>query len=107
MSEAVVTSEHVEALRTWLGDDGAEHLRRLRDKYGDGFCHAVIVGEDLLVIYPERTARVMMDMGIPHPVHFREGMSIRNFLRRSGLCTGWTHGDLEALWDQVTKEAIS
>jgi hypothetical protein len=43
---------------------------------------------------------------IPHPVHFREGMQIRNWLRESGLCEDWSDHDLDNNWDRVVNKII-
>lgn len=44
--------------------------------------------------------------GMPHPVHFREGMQIRNFMRQSGYCTGWNDCDYDLYWERVVLLAI-
>ena len=43
---------------------------------------------------------------IPHPIHFREGMQIRNALRGSGLCEGWDDHDLDDNWAEIVERAI-
>jgi len=48
-----------------------------------------------------------MDAGrIPHPVHFREGMQIRNFMRASGYCQGWTSEDFDEMWVKAVEETL-
>lgn len=44
--------------------------------------------------------------GIPHPVHFREGMTIRNMLRDSGLFPKWDSHDFDNNWGAVVKAAL-
>lgn len=48
-----------------------------------------------------------MEGGIPHPVHFREGMQVRNFMRQSGLCMDWTDYDYDNMWGPVVIAAIT
>lgn len=52
----------LERLRTWLGDDGRKFFIGVYEKYGT-----------LNAAWSDGT--------IPHAVHFREGMTVRNFLR--------------------------
>jgi len=35
---------------------------------------------------------------IPHPVHLREGMDVRNFIRGLGLLNNWTDKDFDKGW---------
>jgi hypothetical protein len=60
-------------------------------------------GEDI----PSRSGRpVRGPRLIPHPVHFREGMQIRNWLRESGLCKDWSDHDLDNNWHRVVNKII-
>jgi len=43
---------------------------------------------------------------IPHPVHFRDGMHVRNMMRESGLCDDWTAHEFDDYWEEVVIEAI-
>jgi len=45
--------------------------------------------------------------GIPHPVHFREGMQIRNYLRTLDDCQGWSDHDFDDTWTEVVEQVIS
>lgn len=45
--------------------------------------------------------------GIPvHPVHWREGMQVRNYLRQRPECKSWTHEEFENGWTFVIEESI-
>ncbi len=44
--------------------------------------------------------------GIPHSVHFREGMRVRNFLRTI-FGDMWTDHDYDNRWAELVDEAIS
>ncbi|HET6255842.1 MAG TPA: hypothetical protein VFE32_17325 [Puia sp.] len=41
-----------------------------------------------------------------HPIHLREGMQIRNFLRGLPECKTWTHEDFERGWIDVIELLI-
>lgn len=41
-----------------------------------------------------------------HPIHLREGMRIRNFLRGLPECDKWTHEDFEHKWIDVIELLI-
>ena len=42
----------------------------------------------------------------PHPIHFREGMQIRNFLREQDECKDWDQHDLDNKWSYVIEMVI-
>lgn len=45
--------------------------------------------------------------GIPaHPIHFREGMRIRNFMRLQEECEGWNSIDFDCAWVFVVEQCI-
>lgn len=77
----------VSRVRKWLGPAGVEHFRDIKKKHG-------------------KINAVWMDGIIPHPVHFREGMQVRNFMRGTGLCDGWTAHDYDNFWIPVVERAI-
>jgi hypothetical protein len=41
-----------------------------------------------------------------HPVHFREGTQIRNFLRDQPECSDWTQDDLDDKWAALVEKAV-
>lgn len=41
-----------------------------------------------------------------HPVHFREGMQIRNWLREQPECSDWSQHDLDDTWAAVVEKAV-
>jgi len=43
---------------------------------------------------------------LPHPVHFREGMQLRNFLRIQDECKDWSQEELDANWQRVIKRVV-
>lgn len=71
------------------------------------------LGEDGIVFFAKNLLEhndispVLMDGDIPHPVHFREGMTVRNFLRKQPACDGWDSNRLDDEWIEIVKEAIA
>lgn len=78
-------------LRTKMGVPFANRLRHIRDTFGEG--------KKLNVVF---TA----DDGLSYPVHFKEGMAVRNLLRKSEACFGWSAQQLDDRWEALALEAI-
>ena len=78
----------VKSLHKWLGKSGVKLFKEFQVKYGE-VC-PVFLGKH----------------NIPHPVHLREGMQIRNFLRELPECKGWTHDQFEEDYVKYIEEAI-
>ncbi len=47
-----------------------------------------------------------MDEGIPHPIHFREGMYVRNAMRSLPQCSGWDAHDFDDSWVQAIEDVL-
>ncbi len=77
----------------FLGEDGIKFFTDLYDKHG------MIP----LVIPAEPGTSPMMP---PHMIHFREGMQIRNFLRRQPECADWDDIELDDNYLEVVCYAI-
>jgi len=79
----------VQATRDWLGAPGLEVFREYLQVYG-------------------RVDPVFKKEGstIPHMVHLREGMQVRNFLRMRSECAGWGAHKLDDFWAEVVTRAI-
>jgi len=82
-----INDKLVRKVREWLGEDGLKFFRGVKEKYG-------------------RIDALWMDGILPHPVHFREGMRVRNFMRDTGLCKGWDAHDYDNRWVAVVERAI-
>ncbi len=94
MSKKTITKEMVDYIYEFLGEDGRKFFaENLRD-HGD--VAPCLVVEGLSPSSPH----------FPHPVHFREGMQIRNALRKSGLCEGWDDHDYDNNYQEVLQRAI-
>lgn len=74
-------------VREKLGDNGVSFFRSLLSEHGT-------------------VSPVLYDGPIPHPVHFREGMTVRNIMRKSGLCSDWSDHDFDDNWTKVIEKAI-
>ena len=79
----------VNKLRSWLGPKGRQFFSELYQHHGERF------GSVLL-----------HDGGIPHPVHFREGMQVRNWLRDQKECRDWDADRFDSDWAKLVAEAI-
>lgn len=79
--------EIAKELKMFLGKEGIEFFRETKETYGE-------------------IAAVWNEGGIPHSVHFREGMQVRNFLRTLDRFKGWSGVDLDDIWVEFVEEAI-
>jgi len=82
----------VHMVRTYLGPKGRRFFKHLKGLTGT-------VVPTLRLNYKRRHMPA-------HPVHFREGMQIRNFLRTYAECTNWTAHDFDDTYVSVLEEAI-
>lgn len=84
------TTKIVQQLREALGPEGMKFFRDVYKKYG-------------------KIGALWLDgegpMAIPHSVHFREGMIIRNILRKI-TDYSWTAHEYDDRWEGLTEEAI-
>jgi hypothetical protein len=82
-----ITDDLVSAVREWLGEDGINFFQSVKESHG-------------------RIDAIWNEGGIPHAVHFREGMEVRNFMRSTGKVDHWSCRDLDDLWIEVVEKAI-
>ena len=71
----------------WLKENGVKHFSDILEKHG-------------------KIDAVWMDGPIPHPVHFREGMQVRNFLRDQEECASWDDEDFDNNWVAVIEKIL-
>ena len=83
-----ITNELTNKVKKWLGKDGEEFFEWCLKEH-------------------EEIAPVYLEEGLPHPVHFREGMQVRNFMRGTGLCNNWTAIDFDDNWIEVVRRALN
>lgn len=77
----------IDKVRIWLGDDGRQFFTEIKEKYG-------------------RLNACWFEDNIPHAVHFREGMAVRNFMRSTGVCLDWDAIDYDDNWVEVVEKAL-
>lgn len=85
-----ISDELIEKAKEFIGEEGIDHFKKLIEKFGDKWSYSVS----------------SVKYGIPHAVHFQEGMQVRNFMRGTGLCEDWTDHELDDNWDRVIEGAI-
>ncbi len=92
MSIRFIDDSLVDKFYHYIGEEGLRYFKHLKGLKGT--CSPV------LKLNAERK-------GIPaHPVHMREGMQIRNFLRQQKECKDWTQEDLDKYWTSVVEQTI-
>lgn len=79
----------VKALHDWLGEEGRRFFRAI--KFAKGGLNVVLRSKGLIPVYP---------------VHLREGMQVRNFLRTQPVCENWTAHDFDNQWARLTELAM-
>jgi hypothetical protein len=84
----ILSNESMTKLAEWLGTDGISFFKEMKQKHG-------------------RIDAVFMEGRIPHPVHFREGMRVRNFLRSLDECKDWGAHKLDDNWVDIIEDVIS
>ena len=77
----------IEKVRKFLGSDGIDFFKKVYEEHG-------------------HINAVWMEGKIPHPVHFQEGMQVRNFMRRQMECKGWGDHDYDNRWVEVVELTI-
>ena len=82
-----VSIETIAEVQKWLGKSGIIFFQDLQKKYG-------------------RVDAIWVEDSIPHCVHFREGMQVRNFLRTTKECQSWNPHDLDNNWVEIIEEVI-
>jgi len=80
-------------LDKWLGKDGRTFFADVKRTRGTVL--AVIPGP------------VINGRSIPHAVHFREGMQVRNWLRSQPECKDWTDQDFDNKWVGLVEEVLT
>lgn len=71
----------------WLGFEGLSFFSEMKEEHG-------------------RVDPILTDELIPHPVHFREGMQVRNFLRTLPECSDWTDHNFDDRWVDIINQVI-
>lgn len=104
----------VPALRKFLGDEGISFFQEVREKFGrvdavfayDDNDKMLSSREEIRMYSAERQRRGENPFVLPHAVHFKEGMQVRNFLRKLPECKGWTAHDYDERWVGLVEVAL-
>jgi len=83
----MISKESLSKLKEWLGEDGINFFNKMKTEHG-------------------RLDAIFMEGGIPHPVHLREGMQVRNFLRGLDECKDWDAHKLDNKWVKIVKKVL-
>jgi len=86
MIEKPFDSDLIEATQKWLGEDGMSFFGELAESHN--------------------TASPVIGGSIPYPVHFREGMQVRNFMRSTDFCKDWSDHDFDENWMALIEECL-
>lgn len=100
----------ISPLREFLGEEGLAFFSDIRERFGriSAIGH-MGPGSSRVLTSAEASSQRKADPSlllIPHPVHFREGMQVRNFLRTLSECKDWTSHDLDDRWEGLVERAI-
>lgn len=79
-------------LYEWLGEENVIYFKHLKGLTG--------------TVSPVLKLNVKRKFIPTHPVHFREGMQIRNFLRSQPECITWSDHDFDNNWIKVVELCI-
>lgn len=82
-------------LRKFLGNTGIEFFRKMSEEFGT-------VSPVLPIMHDLNP----MKSFAPHPVHLREGMQVRNWLRSQPECSEWSDHDYDDRWANMVKSVI-
>ena len=82
-----IKEELIEKTVKWLGKDGIDFFKQCKKKHG-------------------KVDACFLDGGIPHPVHWREGMQVRNFLRGLDECKDWGAHKLDDSWVDIIEKIL-
>lgn len=80
-------AELLKGLKEWLGTSGERFFTWCYETHGS-------------------VSPVYSEGGMPHSVHFREGMTVRNFLRTVPVCKNWDAHQLDDNWADLVGEAL-
>jgi hypothetical protein len=88
----MITKQLVENGRLWLGPYGISFFSHLKGLTGD--------------VSPVLRLNIERKHIPTHPVHFREGMGVRNWMRTQDECKNWSDEDFDNNWIILIEEII-
>ncbi len=84
----MITNKLIKDFYNWIGDDELNWFKELKENHGS-------------------YSPVLMGGGIPHPVQFREGMQIRNWMRKHPDCSDWNDNDYDDNWTLLVEKTLN
>jgi hypothetical protein len=88
----MINTRLIDKAKVWLGTEGISFFSHLKGLTGE--------------VSPVLNLNVKRK-GIPiHPIHFREGMSIRNWMRDQIECKDWSADEMDEKWVLLIEEVI-
>lgn len=83
----------IKRLGAWLGPENIRYFKHIKGLKGSV--------NTVLKLNPKK------HIGPGHPIHFREGMQIRNWLRTQPETSGWNDADFDNHWAHAVELAIA
>ena len=101
-----VSDSLIVACRLWLRDEGIEFFKKCLEEHNTV---SPIIMEDLYTEeeLEENKKKPTKQKQLPHPVHFREGMQVRNWMRTQGETAGWDDHDYDDNWTDLIEKVIN
>jgi len=93
--EREISPELIKETRKWLGKDGFTFFTELKKEHGR-----------YDAVFADSSIHGSIHGSIPHPVHFREGMQVRNHMRNTGLCKDWNDHDFDDSWVSLIEKVV-
>jgi hypothetical protein len=85
----IYPTELIYRIKLWLGEEGINFFMLCKEKYNS-----------ISPVYIEP------GLNIPHPVHLREGMQVRNWMRSQPEFSDFTDHDYDNHWTEIIELAI-
>lgn len=82
----------VDKIYEWIGEENVRYFKHLKGLTG--------------TVSPVLKLNQKRKFLPAHPVHLREGMQIRNFMRRQPECKNWGDNEFDENWIKVIESCI-
>ncbi len=93
MTQIMIAETLKDKLFKWLGEENLRWFKHLKGLTG--------------TISPVLSLNIKRKRIPVHPVHFREGMQIRNWMRHQDECKGWSDIDFDDNWTLLVDLTIT
>ena len=88
-----ITDELIAHVEAFLGKDGLDFFKECLEKHGE--------------VSPVWIDDLGGGLKLPHAVHFREGMQVRNCMRGFEGCKDWGDHDFDNEWVRVVTSVLT